>query len=292
MQRYGGRPHWGKIHFQGEHTLRGLYPEWERFQAVRRASRPRAALRQSTSNPRTWKTVRRRRPLQIFFTGQRYPLIPAAQGAPAMRRLLSTRYGAVWLFIAIFLALQTLVRTVLVAASWQAFDPSSRCLARIYGAGLSADVVTVLYAVAPFALYASIVPDRVWRSRPHRFVLHGLWILASFVLLFAATAEWLLLAGVRVALQLHRSRLPGLHTGGHRQHPRIVSCRGACSPRCWASRPSRGFRCEVSLSRASPPRAASGTRLLTSAVLVAIRRCRVLADRSHESTNRHGSLRD
>jgi L-gulonolactone oxidase len=37
MRSYGGRPHWGKIHFQGEQTLRGLYPEWEGFQAVRRA---------------------------------------------------------------------------------------------------------------------------------------------------------------------------------------------------------------------------------------------------------------
>jgi len=108
-----------------------------------------------------------------------------------MRRLFATRYGAVWLFIAIFLTLQTLVRTVLVAASWNAFDPTPRLLARIYGAGLLWDGVTVLYATAPFALYAFFVPDWVWRSRPHRFALHGLWILASFVLLFAATAEWL-----------------------------------------------------------------------------------------------------
>jgi len=40
MRSYSGRPHWGKIHFQGEDTLRGLYPEWERFQAVRRALDP------------------------------------------------------------------------------------------------------------------------------------------------------------------------------------------------------------------------------------------------------------
>src|SRR5271157_2410407 len=107
-----------------------------------------------------------------------------------MRRLFGTRFGAVWLFIAIFLALQTLVRTILVAASWNAFDPRLKLLGHIYGEGLLCDVVTALYAVAPFALYALVVPDRVWRSRPHRFVLHGLWILASFVLLFAATAEW------------------------------------------------------------------------------------------------------
>jgi FAD-linked oxidoreductase len=35
MQDYGGRPHWGKRHYQLAATLRSLYPGWERFQAVR-----------------------------------------------------------------------------------------------------------------------------------------------------------------------------------------------------------------------------------------------------------------
>jgi len=32
---YGGRPHWGKIHTLGARALRDLYPEWDRFLAVR-----------------------------------------------------------------------------------------------------------------------------------------------------------------------------------------------------------------------------------------------------------------
>jgi L-gulono-1,4-lactone dehydrogenase len=35
MDGFGGRPHWGKRHFQTAATLRGRYPGWERFQAVR-----------------------------------------------------------------------------------------------------------------------------------------------------------------------------------------------------------------------------------------------------------------
>jgi L-gulonolactone oxidase len=31
----GGRPHWGKRHFQTAGELRGRYPEWDRFLAVR-----------------------------------------------------------------------------------------------------------------------------------------------------------------------------------------------------------------------------------------------------------------
>ncbi len=36
MDGFGGRPHWGKRHFQSAATLAGRYPGWERFQAVRR----------------------------------------------------------------------------------------------------------------------------------------------------------------------------------------------------------------------------------------------------------------
>ncbi len=35
MNSYGGRPHWGKRHYQTAATLRERYPEWDRFQAVR-----------------------------------------------------------------------------------------------------------------------------------------------------------------------------------------------------------------------------------------------------------------
>jgi L-gulono-1,4-lactone dehydrogenase len=35
MDGYGGRPHWGKRHYQTAATLAPRYPGWERFQAVR-----------------------------------------------------------------------------------------------------------------------------------------------------------------------------------------------------------------------------------------------------------------
>jgi L-gulonolactone oxidase len=35
MDSLDGRPHWGKRHFQTAATLRGRYPEWDRFQVIR-----------------------------------------------------------------------------------------------------------------------------------------------------------------------------------------------------------------------------------------------------------------
>ena len=40
MDELGGRPHWGKRHFQSAETLRKRYPEWDRFQEVRRRLDP------------------------------------------------------------------------------------------------------------------------------------------------------------------------------------------------------------------------------------------------------------
>lgn len=40
MDDYEGRPHWGKRHYQSSHTLAPRYPEWERFQEVRRRYDP------------------------------------------------------------------------------------------------------------------------------------------------------------------------------------------------------------------------------------------------------------
>jgi L-gulono-1,4-lactone dehydrogenase len=42
---YGGRPHWGKRHFQTAETLAARYPRWEDFRAVRARLDPRGLFR-------------------------------------------------------------------------------------------------------------------------------------------------------------------------------------------------------------------------------------------------------
>ena len=52
MDAYGGRPHWGKRHFQTAETLAPRYPRWDEFQARPRRARPRPRLRQRVHRPR------------------------------------------------------------------------------------------------------------------------------------------------------------------------------------------------------------------------------------------------
>jgi L-gulono-1,4-lactone dehydrogenase len=44
MDEYGGRPHWGKRHYQTAATLRTRYPGWDRFQEVRERLDPERRL--------------------------------------------------------------------------------------------------------------------------------------------------------------------------------------------------------------------------------------------------------
>jgi L-gulono-1,4-lactone dehydrogenase len=50
MDEYGGRPHWGKRHFQTAETLRPRYPRWDDFQAVRARLDPDGRFANAYSN--------------------------------------------------------------------------------------------------------------------------------------------------------------------------------------------------------------------------------------------------
>jgi FAD-linked oxidoreductase len=45
MDEYGGRPHWGKLHFQTSRTLRDRYPEWHTFATARAELDPAGVFR-------------------------------------------------------------------------------------------------------------------------------------------------------------------------------------------------------------------------------------------------------
>jgi L-gulonolactone oxidase len=40
MKDLGGRPHWGKLHFQTAETLAPRYPRWDEFHVARRRVDP------------------------------------------------------------------------------------------------------------------------------------------------------------------------------------------------------------------------------------------------------------
>jgi L-gulonolactone oxidase len=47
MDALGGRPHWGKLHYQTAATLAPKYPQWDSWQAVRRRLDPKGRFANS-----------------------------------------------------------------------------------------------------------------------------------------------------------------------------------------------------------------------------------------------------
>ncbi|WP_437883510.1 LTA synthase family protein [Pseudomonas sp. LRF_L74] len=104
--------------------------------------------------------------------------MPLPRSAP-MRYLL--------LLLTTWLAIFVLTRSVLLASHWHdAGNPLA-----IYAIGLLYDLGFLAYAAAPLGLYLAICPERLWRTRTHRMLLRGLFVLSLFAMLFTATAEWL-----------------------------------------------------------------------------------------------------
>ena len=68
MSSYEGRPHWGKRHFQTAATLRGRYPQWDRFQALRARLDPRG-LFSSEWTDRVLGPVGRPAPAEVAADG-------------------------------------------------------------------------------------------------------------------------------------------------------------------------------------------------------------------------------
>ena len=53
MDDYGGRPHWGKLHFQSAATLAPKYPRWDEAQKVRRRMDPTANVHHAADRARS-----------------------------------------------------------------------------------------------------------------------------------------------------------------------------------------------------------------------------------------------
>ena len=90
-----------------------------------------------------------------------------------------------WLGI-FFLTRSALLATHLAEAEASVFD-----MLRIYGVGTMYDLGFLIYAALPLALYLFLCPARLWRHPRHQRALRVVLAVMLFVMLFAATAEWL-----------------------------------------------------------------------------------------------------
>ncbi len=108
----------------------------------------------------------------------------------SIARALRGRFAPLAVVTALFLAVATLTRLVLFARNVREVDGPWLAFPLVMSIGLLYDLVAVAYLFAPFALYLGLVPDRVYRSRPHRLLVGAGVFAAAFGLLYLAAAEY------------------------------------------------------------------------------------------------------
>ena len=99
------------------------------------------------------------------------------------------RYAPLVWLAAAFLAIATLTRVALAVRSGA--DLGLADALRIAAVGFGYDLATFLYAGAPFALWLTVLPERVLATRWHRTLVAAAAWTALFGLLFLAVGEWL-----------------------------------------------------------------------------------------------------
>jgi phosphoglycerol transferase MdoB-like AlkP superfamily enzyme len=106
-------------------------------------------------------------------------------------RVFNSRFGHLYVFGLVFLAVNLLLRLALCLRAWHSMDLAPLHLAGMLLVGFLFDLVTFFYMALPVALFLILVPDLLFRSRVHRYAATAVYFVAVYVLLFDVAAEWL-----------------------------------------------------------------------------------------------------
>lgn len=95
------------------------------------------------------------------------------------------------LLAGLWLIVFSATRLTLLLSHWQAAEPSLGALVRLFGVGFLYDLGFLAYALLPLSLACAVLPNKVWSSKLASPLLHILFTLSLFLMLFVALAEWL-----------------------------------------------------------------------------------------------------
>ena len=105
-------------------------------------------------------------------------------------KVLSHRFGPVFLLVLLLLVLSFLTRVVLLIKSHVSFDFTVMNLSGVFLIGLFYDFVNASYFTIPLTLYIWLMPERIFFKSWHKFVLLFVFSLFACLLLFNAASEW------------------------------------------------------------------------------------------------------
>jgi phosphoglycerol transferase MdoB-like AlkP superfamily enzyme len=107
------------------------------------------------------------------------------------KTLLNSRFRGVYTFMAVFVTVSFILRTVLLLQSFSFVNHSLPALIKVYAVGLFFDVVTSFFAVIPVVIYLTFIPARALRWKAAKYFALAGYFVAVFLVLFASVADWL-----------------------------------------------------------------------------------------------------
>jgi phosphoglycerol transferase MdoB-like AlkP superfamily enzyme len=110
---------------------------------------------------------------------------------PTIERCLRTRFGGLYVFGGVLIALSLALRIALAIHEAPNADFSIGALAQAFLIGAVFDLATYFYIALPVAVFLLLVPDRLFRWRPHRYAAYVVYFIVLYVMLFDAAAEWI-----------------------------------------------------------------------------------------------------
>lgn len=108
-----------------------------------------------------------------------------------LKKVVETRLGLVLLISSVLIIISTLTRIAFLIKSGSAVDVTIINLVGIFVIGWFYDLVNAAYFIIPLVVYLWLVPDRLFRKPRHQFILYGVFIFFTSILMFNAVSEWL-----------------------------------------------------------------------------------------------------
>jgi len=102
----------------------------------------------------------------------------------------SNRFNLVYLFIATFIFVSFVSRTVLLTYSFEHVSLSVIDILKVYGIGLFYDFVAACYYIIPFVIYLILVPNKIFNSRIHHIISLVIFFGFVYSVVFNAFSEW------------------------------------------------------------------------------------------------------
>ena len=100
------------------------------------------------------------------------------------------RFDLAILLIALFVFISFATRTVLLVANFSYINFGVFDIIKIYTSGFFYDFVASFYYVAPFALYLILVPNKIFNSKIHKYIIWFFLFTQIYAFIFNSISEW------------------------------------------------------------------------------------------------------